>query len=201
MRRLYFGGSFNPIHHGHLICARAAAEAGKFDRVVLIPCAQPPHETGKTDLAPAHDRLEMCRLAAAQSDLFEISDLEINRGGKSYTIDTARALKSAGHQEINWLIGADMLLYLPNWHEPEALLAEVNFIIMSRPGHSINWPSLPPFYRVLRKNVVESPLIDISSTNIRRRVAAGKSIAFLTPQNVAEYIGRQGLYPGASGRD
>jgi nicotinate-nucleotide adenylyltransferase len=195
MRRLYFGGSFNPIHHGHLICARAAAEAAKFDRVVMIPCAQPPHETGKTDLAPAHHRLEMCRLAAAaQSDLFEVNDLEIRRGGRSYTIDTARALKSAGWAEVSWLIGADMLMYLPKWHEPEALLAEVDFVVMARPGHVIEWASLPAAYRVLEKNVVETPLIDISSTEIRQRAATGRAIAYLTPQNVAEYIGREGLY-------
>src|SRR6185436_942714 len=91
---LYFGGSFNPIHVGHLICARAVAEKAGFEKVILIPCAQPPHKRGVEGLAASEDRLEMCRLAAAkQPDLFEVDDLEIKRPPPSYTIDTVRELK------------------------------------------------------------------------------------------------------------
>src|SRR5688500_16988195 len=139
MRRLCFGGSFNPIHHAHLICARAVAEKAGFDRIVLIPSAQPPHKPSTAQMAPPTDRLAMCRLAAShQPELFEVDDLELSRSGESFTLDTARQLKARGWQAVNWLIGGDMLLYLPKWHEPEKLLQEVNFFIMARPGWSID---------------------------------------------------------------
>ena len=154
MRRLCFGGSFNPIHHGHLIVARAAAEALGFERVVLMPSAQPPHKPGSADMAPAAERLAMCRLAVERSDLFEVSDLELRRSGLSYTIDTARALTREGWDRVAWLIGGDTLPLLTGWHEPEALLREVDFVIVARPGWSIDWTLLPPAYHALRSNMV-----------------------------------------------
>lgn len=195
MRRLCLGGSFNPIHHGHLICARAVAEAAGFDRVVLIPSAQPPHKPGAVDLAAAEHRLAMCRLAAdLEGDLFEVNELELHRSGRSYTIDTVRQLKSSGWDEVHWLIGADMLQILPSWHQPEALLREVQFVIMARPGWSLDWTTLPQPYRSLEKKVYSAPLIDLSATDLRRRVAAGRSIRFLTPDPVVQYIYDHGLY-------
>src|SRR3954469_12040258 len=104
MARLWFGGSFNPIHHAHLICARAAAEARGMERVVLVPTYQPPHKLLTAEIAAAEDRLAMCHLAAAGSDLFEVSDVELERGGPSFTIDTVRELKRQGHPEVHWLI-------------------------------------------------------------------------------------------------
>lgn len=195
MRTLCFGGSFNPIHHGHLICARAAAEAMGFPRVLLIPSAQPPHKPASPDLAPPADRLAMCQLAARlEPSLFQASDMELKRVTPSYTIDSARALKLQGWQEVSWLIGADMLLYLPQWHEPEALLAEVNFVILARPGWSFDWKAMPPAYRRLEANVVRAPLIEMSATDIRRRVREGRPISYMVPPRVAEYIEREGLY-------
>ena len=195
MRRLCFGGSFNPIHHAHLLCARAVAELAGFDRVVLIPSCQPPHKPLANDIAPASHRLEMCQLAAAlQPDFFEVEDIEVRRAGSSYTIDTARELKRRGWDQVPWLIGADMLMYLPKWHEPEALLKEVRFVVMARPGSEIDWAQLPQSFQELRRNVVPSPLIDISATTIRRRVAEGKSIHFMTPLAVVDYIHKTRLY-------
>ena len=195
MRRLCFGGSFNPVHHAHLLCARAVAEAAGFERVVLIPSALPPHKAGDYEIAPAEDRLEMCRLAAGmEPGLFEVNDVEIRRGGRSYTIETARALKAAGWGEVHWLIGADMLAQLPTWREPEALLREVEFVVMGRPGWAIDWAALPAVYRGLEKKVYPAPLIDISATQVRGRVARGQSIEFLTPAVVAEYVARRKLY-------
>jgi nicotinate-nucleotide adenylyltransferase len=195
MRRLCFGGSFNPIHNGHLICARAIAETEGFDRVILIPSAHPPHKPCATDLAPSENRLDMCRLAADQQpDLFEVNDLELRRTGPSFTIDTVRQLRQSGWSEINWLIGADMLRLLPSWHEPEALLREATFIVMARPGWQFDWSSLPAPYRDLEKAVRPAPLIDISATDIRRRLSAGLSIDFLTPRPVIEYIAKHRLY-------
>jgi len=195
MRQLAFGGSFNPIHHAHLICARAIAEAGGFDKVVLIPSAQPPHKPNAPDLAAAEDRLAMCRLAASSQEcLFEVDDVELARGGSSYTIDTVRLLKQRGWEEVHWLIGADMLRQLPTWHQPDDLLREMKFAIIERPGWGIDWAAMPDPYRSLRQSVWKAPAIDISATDIRRRVAAGLSIEFLTTPFVIEYIRAHRLY-------
>lgn len=194
MKSLCFGGSFNPIHHGHLICARAAAEALSFDRVLLIPTAQPPHKPADKDLAPSADRLEMCRLAIAGSGLFDLSDIELARTGPSYSIDTAVELKRHGWDRVAWLIGADMLLYLPKWHNVRQLLQEVDFIVMARRGWDLDWQTLPPEFRHLQANVVKTPTIDISATEIRARVAGGREIDFLTPPSVVRYIHDRGLY-------
>jgi nicotinate-nucleotide adenylyltransferase len=178
--------------------ARAAAEAKGFDQVVLIPSAQPPHKPGSADLAAAEDRLAMCRLAVesspGSSDLFQVNDLELRRHGPSYTIDTARSLTQRGWGKIHWLIGGDTLPLLPTWHEPDALLAEVEFVIVARPGSEIDWDRVAPAYRHLRQNCVVVPRIDISATEVRRRRAAGKPIDFLTPEPVVRYILDKGLY-------
>jgi nicotinate-nucleotide adenylyltransferase len=193
MTTLCFGGSFNPIHHGHLIVARAAAETIGANRILLIPSAQSPHKTA-VDLATAPQRLAMARLAIAGSDLFDCDDLEIVRGGRSFTIETARALRQRGWSEVRWLIGADMVPTLPNWREPAALLREVQFVIADRPGHSIDWRTVPAELVALEHNVVSAPRIDISSTQIRDRVAAGRRIDYLTPPAVVRYIDEQNLY-------
>jgi nicotinate-nucleotide adenylyltransferase len=191
---LCFGGSFNPIHHAHLICARAVAEGHGDDKILLIPTGQPPHKADSTDIVAQSDRIAMCRLAVAGSTLFEVSDIEFKRDGPSYTIDTARELTRLSGQKINWLIGADMLLYLPKWHQIDQLLQEVAFVVMARPGSVIDWEALPPQFRSLRQNVVQAPLIDISASGIRKRVGAGRSIDYLTPEPVCRYIRDRGLY-------
>src|SRR5882724_7717930 len=189
-----FGGTFNPIHHGHLIAARAVAEARGYDRVTLIPTAQPPHKPATPTIAPATDRLKMCQLAVHGSHLFEIDGIEMARPGPSYTIDTIREFRRKGMGAVDWLIGADMLMYLPNWREPLELLKEVRFIVMARPGSTIDWNALPAEYRHLEANVVTAPMIEISASDIRRRVAAGLGIDFLTPEPVCQYIRSRGLY-------
>jgi nicotinate-nucleotide adenylyltransferase len=199
MKTLCLGGSFNPIHHGHLICARAVAESAGFSKILLIPSRQPPHKQPATDLADASDRLNMCRVAIQTTPVhsaisFEVSELEMSRAGPSYTIDTVRELRKSGWPEVHWLIGADMLNYLPNWHNPAALLQETRFVIVNRPGIAINWSSLPPEFIPMKNSVVEAPLIDISSTDIRRRVQANLSIDYLTPTLVVEYIKSHRLY-------
>jgi nicotinate-nucleotide adenylyltransferase len=194
MRRLCFGGSFNPIHHGHLIGARAAAEGAGFDRVVLIPSALPPHKLSDNAIAAAEHRLAMCRLAVQADPMFEVDDLELTRNGPSYTVDTARQLRQRGWQDIHWLIGADTVPLLPEWHEPDALLREVSFVVMVRPGFELDWASLPTQLRPLRGNLVEGPRIEISASEIRRRVAAGESVRYLTPPAVEEYLLRNRLY-------
>jgi nicotinate-nucleotide adenylyltransferase len=194
MSTLCFGGSFNPIHNGHLTCARTVATELDFRRVLLIPSGLPPHKPAAADLAAAEHRLAMCRIVASADSLFHVTDLEIRRRGPSYTIDTVRQLEREGLTKVNWLIGADMLNFLPMWHEPNQLLKEVNFIVIARPGFAFEWASLPEEFQVLREHVVEAPLVDISATDIRRRVRAGESIAGLVPEGVAAYIDQHQLY-------
>jgi len=215
-RRLCLGGSFNPIHFGHLRCAKAAAENGGFDTVVLIPTAQSPHKPAGPELAQADQRLAMTRLGAefmntpdpntpgpntqvppaAQNSpvRFETDDLELRRGGRSYTIDTARELRRRGWPQVWWLIGADMLNYLPKWHEADKLLDEVHFLVMARPGFELQWDALPPKFRQLRENVVQVPAIDISATDLRHRIREGQSIEGFIPPPVIQYIREHHLY-------
>jgi nicotinate-nucleotide adenylyltransferase len=116
------------------------------------------------------------------------------RSPPSYTIDTVRELKKRGAKEVHWLIGADMLMYLPKWKDPQALLKETKFKIMARPGTTIDFDKLPPEFRSLDRHVVQAPLIDISATDIRQRLKAGKSIEFMVPSDVREYLKRRRLY-------
>ena len=169
-------------------------QAKGFERLVLIPSAQPPHKQGATDLASPQDRLAMCQLATAGDPRFAVDDLELRRSGPSYTFDTAQALKRQGWTAVSWLIGADMLLNLPRWHRAEELIREVNFVIVARPGWSLDWSQLPPAFQSLQSNLIEAPLLDISASEIRRRVRAGESIDDLTPPPVVQYIAQRGLY-------
>jgi nicotinate-nucleotide adenylyltransferase len=193
MRRLVFGGSFNPIHNGHLLCSRAVAEKGGFDRITLIPSAQPPHKPSAT-MAASTDRLAMCRLAVAGDPFFEVDDLELRREGNSYSFDTARELKARGDGPIHWLIGADMLLYLPKWHRAVEILTVLTFVVIARPGWSLDWDTLPSEFRHLRENVVQAPLIELSASEIRARAAAGLSLRYMTPGAVCDYIEQRKVY-------
>lgn len=194
MKLLCYGGTFNPIHHGHLIVAQAAADAGGFERVVLVPSAQPPHKLAGPDLADAEDRLTMCQSAVENVSRFAVTDLELKRAGPSFTLDTVRALRGQGWDEVYWLIGGDTVPQLARWHQPDALMREARFLVAARPGWALDWESLPEPYRSLRRSVVPAPLIDISATDVRRRVAAGAGIDFLVPPAVAAFIRAKGLY-------
>ena len=195
MKTLCLGGSFNPIHHGHVICARAVMERAGYEQVMLIPSAQPPHKPTHANLAPAQDRLRMCQLAVQRSATFVVDEIELKRTGPSYTIDTARELKATrSWSEVHWLIGADMLNYLPQWHRADELLREVHFVVMARPGFEFDWQSLPAGFQALRERVVEAPRIDISATQIRDRVRQGLPIDYLAPPAVVEYIRASRLY-------
>ena len=192
--RLYFGGSFNPIHFGHLRCAQAVARRANFDQVIFIPSVISPHKTGQTDTASATHRLAMCRLAVQGNPLFSVSDCEILRGGISYTIDTVRQLKADGERDVSWLIGADMLQILPQWREAEQLVVECNLVVMARPGFAMDWSNLPLRFRQLRDHVVQTPPMDISATEIRKRCRAAEAIDGLTPPAVVRYIAEMSLY-------
>ncbi len=194
MRKLCLGGSFNPIHHGHLLCGMAAVEKLGFDTLVLIPSAVPPLKSSTADMARATDRFGMCQLATEGVASIETNGIELQRDTPSFTIDTVRSLKSAGWGKVSWLIGTDVLATLPHWHNLPALLLEVDFVVMCRPGWTTDWQTLPAELRHLQRSVVTVPQIQISATEIRRRVRAGLSIDYMTPPAVAAFIQERGLY-------
>jgi nicotinate-nucleotide adenylyltransferase len=180
------GGSFNPIHHGHLITATRAAEAVKLDRVLFIPAALSPLKNGR-DLAPAADRAAMLRAALRGHPLFETCDLELRRGGVSYTIDTLRELRLHTRARLYWILGADASRLLPRWKSIDEVRSLATFIIVSRPGERSS-------RRTPKQLTVEAPLLQISSSEIRERVRKGLSVRYLVPDSVERYIRRKGLY-------
>jgi nicotinate-nucleotide adenylyltransferase len=198
LNKLCLGGSFNPIHHAHLICARAAAEAVGASAVTLVPTAVPPHKQG-IEMASAEHRLAMCQAGIKGAQGFETDDREIRRGGPSYTIDTVRQMKAQGSARVGWIIGSDMLNYLPKWRDAGALLDEVEFVVMARPGVAFDWTSLPADFQKLKEHIVTVPQVEISSTDIRQRLAKSLPIDFLTPPAVCRYIAEHELYRSRSG--
>jgi len=194
------GGTFNPIHHGHLLMAQELAEARELERVVLVPTRVPPHKEAP-DLAPEADRVAMARLAAAENPLFEVSDREIRRGGVSYTVLTLRELTAElPGVALHFLIGADSLPDLPKWREAREVVRLAQILTATRPGC--------PFDRIaelagafppedvarLRAGLVETTPIGISSTEVRRRARTGRSLRYLVPDSVAGYIRAHRLY-------
>ena len=183
MRIGILGGSFDPIHHGHLILARAAREELGLDRVIFIPAHASPHKTGDFSTS-GEERLAMVRLAIDSEDGFESSDIELHRPPPSYTVDTLRQLCAAHPKdEFVLLIGADNVAKFGTWREPEEIRRLAGIAVLDRAGSDIphGWP-------VVRR------LVGISSTDIRARVTAGRSIRYLTPASVCDYITAQGLY-------
>lgn len=197
-----FGGTFDPVHHGHLIIARAVAEAKGFSRVTLVPANSPPHKPPAR--ASAADRLAMVKLAVEGDGLFEVCDLELHRRGPSYTLDTLQALRrKLSGARLHWLVGMDSLGDLPHWHRVEEVLELAHILIAARPMEGQRPQDalaalagkLPEHHlRHLRDAIVPTPLIDISSTDIRRRVHQGRPIRYLVPEPVAHYIAEHGLY-------
>ncbi|MDH7504337.1 MAG: nicotinate (nicotinamide) nucleotide adenylyltransferase [Verrucomicrobiota bacterium] len=184
-----FGGSFNPVHIGHLLVARAALEELDLARVCFIPVARSPFKSSDT-LASARDRLCMLRLALAGEPQFEIDEQEIRRGEPSYTIvtvcDYARRFPEA---KLYYLIGSDILDQLPRWREAESLTRLTEFVVVLRPGDVA--PRLPPQYRV---RAIKGFPFAVSSSQVRERIKTGRRIDWLTPPVVAEYIKNNRLY-------
>lgn len=202
-RILLFGGTFDPVHCGHLITARAVAEALDFPRAQLVPAAIPPHKAGTH--ASAADRLEMLKRATAGDELFEICTLELFRSGASYTYDTLVDLREqyGPAAELHWVVGADMLESLDTWHRAREVLALARIVVAARPPWHQRLTEIflhlqgridPDQLMRLKDFMVATPLVDISSTEIRRRVAAGRSIRYLVPDSVDSYIHEAGLY-------
>ena len=188
-----FGGSFNPPHVGHLAVAEACAEGAGLGRVVWVPAATPPHKRGHADMAPARDRLALVRAAVAGNERFEVSDDEVARGDVSYTVDTVRAFAGRGG-DLALVVGADSLAGFASWREPRAILALARLVVYGRPGAALG--DVPPWVmdRVTR---VEGPLVDLSSTEIRARIGAGRTVRYLVPDAVRAEIAARGLYAAA----
>jgi len=196
-----YGGTFDPIHVGHLIAARAARERLGLDRLIVIPSAHPPHKP-VADLTDASHRVAMAKLAVEGESDFEVSDCEVRRTGPSYTIDTVGEFRRRFGPEADliWLIGADTLGELAGWHRLEDLVEACRIVTLARPG----WES--PDVEPLRSRLsaaqidrlcndrIDTPRIDVSATDIRRRLAEGKSVRWFVPEAVRQYIVGEGLY-------
>jgi nicotinate-nucleotide adenylyltransferase len=196
------GGTFNPPHAAHLLCASEAADQLALDRVILLPVFTPPHKEVPEDPGP-EVRLELCELAAAADERLEVSRLEIDRGGPSFTADTLEELHARHPEhELIFIVGGDMAVSLPTWKDPLAVLELAKLAIAERSG-------------ALRRDVIERltaeygedvrerleffdmPRMDISSSDVRRRVASGRTIRYLVPDAVADHIAQRGLYARA----
>jgi nicotinate-nucleotide adenylyltransferase len=180
-----YGGTFDPIHHGHLILAREARERLDLDTVVFVPAAVSPFKDSPA--APATDRLAMLQAAIQNEPGFDIDELELHRPPPSYTIDTVEQVRAReGHVELFYLVGEDNVANLPKWHRYPDLEKTVRFVVLDRTGEESNHPHF-----VVRRK------IDISATEIRNRVASHRSIRYLVPAAVEEIIRRRRLYQGS----
>ena len=185
-----FGGSFDPVHLGHLLVAQAAREELKISPLVFIPAAQSPFKPG-IELAPGAERLRLLRLALAGQPDCAVDDQEISRGGISYTIDTVSDYSNRFPEaELFYLIGADHVNLLPKWREAKQLASLVEFVIIPRPGQPAAADPPPPF----RTHRLRGFPLGVSSSEIRERVRAGLPIHWLTPRAVAEAIHNNRLY-------
>ena len=187
-----FGGSFNPPHVGHLAVAEACADAEGLGRVLWMPAATAPHKQDDPTLASGEDRLAMVRLAIAGNPRFEASDLEIRRGGVSYTLDTVRQLAEAHPgEDLALILGGDSLNYFASWRSPHKILERARLIVYQRPGSEL--ADAPGWVRD-RTTVVEGIPLHLSSTRIRNRIATGRTVRYLVPDSVRQLVADTGLY-------
>ncbi len=182
------GGTFNPLHTGHLILAEQVCSQLGLDKVVFLPDNLPPHVDTKSAIS-AKDRIQMVQLGIIDNQNFEVDTIEVDRGGVSYTYDTVKELQ-ARHPDIDYyfIIGGDMVEYLPKWNKIDQLIKIIKFVGVRRSGSKTQSP-----YPILW---VDVPKIDISSTLVRDKVKQGCSIRYLVPDAVEEYIKKEGLYRG-----
>lgn len=191
MRIGLLGGTFDPIHLGHLIAAEQVRDELNLQQVWFLPAPVPPHKHDQPVIDPTH-RLRMVERAVAEHPHFRVSRVEFERAGSSYTVDTMAVLRERYlEHDFYFIIGADMVEDLPNWHKIEQLTEYTQFVGLDRPGYER--PELAD-YIARRVHYVTMPLIDIASTDIRERVKAGRSIRYLVPDSVQQYIEEHRLY-------
>ncbi|MCJ0534640.1 nicotinate-nucleotide adenylyltransferase [Enterococcus cecorum] len=180
------GGNFNPVHNQHLLIADQVGTALNLEKVYLMPEYLPPHVDEK-DTIEAEHRLNMLKLAIADNSLFDIEQAELQRKGKSYTYDTMKTLIAQNPDtDYYFIIGGDMVEYLPKWYKIDELVEMVQFVGVKRPGYTIDTP-----YPIIW---LDAPMMDLSSSLIRKKIAQGCSIRYLVPEAVRNYILEKGLY-------
>ncbi len=197
------GGSFDPIHFGHLVAAEEARVMLKLARIIFVPAGQPPHKLHRT-LSPSEGRLEMVNIAIATNPHFESSRVDFDRSGPHFSVDTVRILRDQLGQrtEIFFIVGLDSLLEIGTWREPEQLLKLCHLVGVSRPGYpAVDFSKLDPRIQRSADRIVVLPIpeLNISSSSLRRRVSDGLPIKYQLPEGVEEYIYAKGLYKDEGG--
>jgi nicotinate-nucleotide adenylyltransferase len=189
------GGTFDPIHYGHLAVAEEARIVLGFERIVFVPAARQPFKRGEHSAAP-QQRLEMTQLACYDNPAFEVSPIEIQRTGPSYTVDTLETLHAQGLVDLHFIVGADAAADLYRWRAAGRIVALARIVVIGRPGFALDRTTLTHDLPGLeaRLTLLEGPGLDVSSSELRRRVAAGQPIRYQTPEPVVEYITQQRLY-------
>ncbi|NLO83341.1 MAG: nicotinate-nucleotide adenylyltransferase [Clostridiales bacterium] len=193
------GGTFDPIHIGHLIIAEVSRQEFHLDKVIFIPTGTPPHKLGY-NVTPAFHRYEMAKAAVMSNPYFEVSPIEVERKGMTYSIDTLKELRSiySKNTEFFFIIGGDTLFEVKGWKEADQVVKECNLLVYRRPGYDKCREEAEADF--LRRNMgasiyfIHGPLLDISSTDIRQRVILGKTIRYMVPSAVEEYIYSNCLY-------
>ena len=181
------GGTFNPVHIGHLILAEEAREKLNLDKIIFIPASLPPHKDN-IDIAPACARFKMLKLAIGENKFFAVSDIEIKRKGRSYTIDTLRELKSKfSHDELYFIIGSDLLKYLNEWKDLNEINKMVKFVAATRPDYPLE--QIPAY---IQKIAIRA--VDVSGFEVRHCIKENLSFRYLVPEKVFDYINKRKLY-------
>ncbi|MGQ9502434.1 MAG: nicotinate-nucleotide adenylyltransferase [Anaerolineae bacterium] len=198
MRLGVLGGTFDPIHFGHLLAAEAARECLHLDRVLFVPAALPPHKQ-TAPILPVEHRVAMAQRAIVHNPYFVLSMVDVERPGPHYTLDTIRLIRAqyaTSAEETHFIIGADSLAQLPTWHEPAQLIRLCRLAAVTRPHHPVDMEALERALPGVAERIdwVEMPAMDISSSDLQRRVRAGRSIRYQTPEAVVRYIAEHRLY-------
>lgn len=181
------GGTFNPVHIGHLILAEEAREKIGLDKIIFVPTYLPPHKNN-SEIASASDRFEMIKTAISKNKSFLVSDIEIKRQGKSYTIDTIREFKKKyPKDELYFISGSDVLKYLEDWKDLSEILKIVKFVVATRPGYPLE--KIPSYI-----STVSIRAVDVSAFEIREAIKENKSFRYLVPEPVSGYITKKKLY-------
>ncbi len=191
------GGTFDPIHNGHLVAASEVAGRFQLDEVVFVPTGEP-WQKGDRSVSPAEHRYLMTVIATADNPTFSVSRVDLDRAGPTYTIDTLTDLRAqrGPEAEIFFITGADALAQILSWRDADRLAGLAHFVGVTRPGHLLADPGLPP----TSVSLVEIPALAISSSNCRERVGLNQPIRYLVPDGVVQYIAKTGLYRSAEGR-
>jgi len=189
------GGTFDPIHHGHLVAASEGAHRFGLDEVLFVPTGQPWQKADRK-ISPAEDRYLMTVIATASNPMFNVSRVDIDRGGPTYTIDTLRDLRAEfPDAELFFITGADALSSIMSWHDWDQMFELAQFVGVTRPGYELTEDGLPADIQE-RVHLVEIPAMAISSTDCRRRAAEGHPVWYLVPDGVVQYIAKHELYVG-----